>query len=184
MDNNILKKIEEDSYKKRPDVRVGDTVKLHLKIKEGSKERTQIFQGVVISIKGTGLSKNIVVRKISYGVGVEKIVPLHAPSLLKIEIVKRGKVRRAKLFYLREREGRKALKVSGVKDVYMTDEVEVPVEGEEELVEAPEEAEVVKEEVVEEEVKEEKETAEEVQEEKEEEKKEEVKKDKKEEKKK
>jgi large subunit ribosomal protein L19 len=184
MDNNILKKIEEDSYKKRPDVRVGDTVKLHLRIKEGSKERTQIFQGVVISIKGTGLSKNIVVRKISYGVGVEKIVPLHAPSLLKIEIVKRGKVRRAKLFYLREREGRKALKVSGVKDVYMTDEVEVPVEGEEELVEAPEEAEVVKEEVVEEEVKEEKETAEEVQEEKEEEKKEEVKKDKKEEKKK
>ena len=185
MDNNILKKIEEDSYKKRPDVRVGDTVKLHLKIKEGSKERTQIFQGVVISIKGTGLSKNIVVRKISYGVGVEKIVPLHAPSLLKIEIVKRGKVRRAKLFYLREREGRKALKVSGVKDVYMTDEVEVPVEGEEELVEVPEEAEVVKEEVVvEEEVKEEKETAEEVQEEKEEEKKEEVKKDKKEEKKK
>lgn len=184
MDNNILKKIEEDSYKKRPDVRVGDTVKLHLRIKEGSKERTQIFQGVVISIKGTGLSKNIVVRKISYGVGVEKIVPLHAPSLLKIEIVKRGKVRRAKLFYLREREGRKALKVSGVKDVYMTDEVEVPVEGEEELVEVPEEAEVVKEEVVEEEVKEEKETAEEVQEEKEEEKKEEVKKDKKEEKKK
>ena len=184
MDNNILKKIEEDSYKKRPDVRVGDTVKLHLRINEGSKERTQIFQGVVISIKGTGLSKNIVVRKISYGVGVEKIVPLHAPSLLKIEIVKRGKVRRAKLFYLREREGRKALKVSGVKDVYMTDEVEVPVEGEEELVEAPEEAEVVKEEVVEEEVKEEKETAEEVQEEKEEEKKEEVKKDKKEEKKK
>lgn len=179
-----MKKIEEDSYKKRPDVRVGDTVKLHLRIKEGSKERTQIFQGVVISIKGTGLSKNIVVRKISYGVGVEKIVPLHAPSLLKIEIVKRGKVRRAKLFYLREREGRKALKVSGVKDVYMTDEVEVPVEGEEELVEAPEEAEVVKEEVVEEEVKEEKETAEEVQEEKEEEKKEEVKKDKKEEKKK
>ena len=184
MDNNILKKIEEDSYKKRPDVRVGDTVKLHLRIKEGSKERTQIFQGVVISIKGTGLSKNIVVRKISYGVGVEKIVPLHAPVLLKVEVVKRGKVRRAKLFYLREREGRKALKVSGVKDVYMTDEVEVPVEGEEELVEAPEEAEVVKEEVVEEEVKEEKETAEEVQEEKEEEKKEEVKKDKKEEKKK
>jgi len=168
MDNKILKKIEEDSYKKRPDVKVGDTVKLHLRIKEGSKERTQIFQGVVISIKGTGLSKNVVVRKISYGVGVEKIVPLHAPALLKVEIVKRGKVRRAKLFYLREREGRRALKVSNVKDVYMTDEVEVPTEGEEELVEASEEAEVVKEEVVEEEVKEEKETTEEVKEEKEE----------------
>ncbi len=181
MDNKILKKIEEDSYKKRPDVKVGDTVKLHLRIKEGNKERTQIFQGVVISIKGTGLSKNIVVRKISYGVGVEKIVPLHAPVLAKIEIVKRGKVRRAKLFYLREREGRRALKVSNVKDVYMTDEVEVPVEGEEELVEAPEEAEVVKEEVVEEKAKEEKETTEEVKEEKEEEKKEDKKEETKEE---
>jgi len=149
MDNNILKKIEEDSYKKRPDVKVGDTVKLHLRIKEGAKERTQIFQGVVISIKGSGLSKNIVVRKISYGVGVEKIVPLHAPVLIKIEIVKRGTVRRAKLFYLRERVGRKALKVSNVKDIYMTDEVEVPVEGGEELVEVPEKAEVIKEEVVE-----------------------------------
>lgn len=148
MDNNILKKIEEDSYKKRPDVRVGDTVKLHLRIKEGSKERTQIFQGVVISIKGSGLSKNIVVRKISYGVGVEKIVPLHAPALLKIEVVKRGTVRRAKLFYLRERVGRRALKVSNVKDVYMTDEVEVPVEGEKEIEESP--VEEVETEVVEE----------------------------------
>ncbi|HQC39445.1 MAG TPA: 50S ribosomal protein L19, partial [Candidatus Dojkabacteria bacterium] len=98
MDNNLLNKIEQDSYKKRPDVKVGDSVKLHLKIKEGNKERTQIFQGVVISIKGTGLSKNIVVRKISYGIGVEKIVPLHSPVLSKIEIVKRGSVRRAKLF--------------------------------------------------------------------------------------
>jgi len=149
MDNNILKKIEEESYKKRPDVKVGDTIKLHLKVKEGIKERVQIFQGVVISIRGTGLSKNIIVRKISYGVGVEKIVPVHSPILSKIEVVKRGTVRRAKLFYLRERVGRKALKVSNLKDVYMTDEVEVPVENTENDVEEVVEAEVVKEEVVE-----------------------------------
>jgi len=132
-----LKKIEEASYKKRPDVKVGDTVKLSLRIKEGSKERTQIFQGVVIAIKGSGLSKNIVVRKISYGVGVEKIVPLHAPALQKIEIIKRGSVRRAKLFYLRERVGRRALKVNKLKDIYLTDEEEVvvPEEGEAETVE-------------------------------------------------
>lgn len=132
-----MKKIEEASYKKRPDVKVGDTVKLSLRIKEGSKERTQIFQGVVIAIKGSGLSKNIVVRKISYGVGVEKIVPLHAPALQKIEIIKRGSVRRAKLFYLRERVGRRALKVNKLKDIYLTDEEEVvvPEEGEAETVE-------------------------------------------------
>ncbi len=149
MDNNILKKIEEESYKKRPDVKVGDTIKLHLKVKEGNKERTQIFQGVVISIKGTGLSKNIIVRKISYGVGVEKIVPVHSPILSKIEVVKRGTVRRAKLFYLRKRVGRKALKVNNLKDVYMTDEVEVPVENTETDVEEVVEAEVVSEEVFE-----------------------------------
>lgn len=149
MDNNILKKIEEDSYKKRPDVKVGDTVKLSLKVKEGGKERTQVFEGVVIAITGRGLSKNIVVRKISYGVGVEKIVPLHAPVLQKIEIVKRGTVRRAKLFYLRDRVGRRALKVNKLQDVYMADEEEVvvPEEGEAEVVE---EAEVEDVEVVEE----------------------------------
>lgn len=162
MDNNILKKIEESSYKKRPDVKVGDTVKLSLRIKEGSKERTQIFQGVVIGIKGSGLSKNIVVRKISYGVGVEKIVPLHAPVLQKIEIIKRGSVRRAKLFYLRDRVGRRALKVNKLKDIYLTDEEEVvvPEEGEAETAEdsmVVEEAVVEEVEVVEENKEEEKE---------------------------
>jgi large subunit ribosomal protein L19 len=138
MDNNILNTIEQDSYKKRPDVKVGDSVKLHLKIKEGNKERIQVFQGVVISIKGTGLSRNLIVRKISHGVGVEKIVPLHSPVLSKIEIIKRGSVKKAKLFYLRKRVGRKALKVGNLKDVYMTDQEDIP-----------EEAEVVSEEVVE-----------------------------------
>jgi large subunit ribosomal protein L19 len=107
MDNNVIKKVEEGFYKKRPDVKVGDTVKLHLKIKEGSKERVQIFEGVVIGIKGSGLNKNLIVRKISYGVGVEKIVPLHAPALEKVEVVKRGTVRRSKLYYLRGRVGRR-----------------------------------------------------------------------------
>ena len=135
MNSNITKSIEKNQYKKRPDVRVGDTVKLHLKIKEGNKERIQVFQGVVIGLKGSDLDQNVTVRKISYGVGVEKVVPLHSNLLEKIEVVKRGTVRKSKLFYLRERVGRKALKVGNVKDVYLTDEVEVPVEGSEEVVE-------------------------------------------------
>ncbi|OGC45046.1 50S ribosomal protein L19 [candidate division WS6 bacterium RIFOXYC1_FULL_33_10] len=135
MNSNITKSIEKDQYKKRPDVRVGDTVKLHLKIKEGNKERIQVFQGVVIGLKGSDLDQNITVRKISYGIGVEKVVPLHSNLLEKIEVVKRGTVRKSKLFYLRERVGRRALKVGNVKDVYMTDEVEVPVEGDTEVVE-------------------------------------------------
>jgi large subunit ribosomal protein L19 len=151
MDTTMLNKIEEEQYKKRPDVKVGDTVKLHLKIKEGDRERVQVFEGVVISITGSGINKNLVVRKISYGVGVEKIVPLHSSILEKIEVVKRGTVRRSKLYYLRKRAGKRALKVGMSEDVYLTDEdeVTVPVEGEIE----PEQLE---EEVKEEEPKEEK----------------------------
>lgn len=131
----MLNSLEKAQLKKRPEVKVGDTVKLHIKIKEGSKERIQIFEGVVISIKGSGLSKNIVVRKISYGVGVEKIVPLHAPTLEKIEVVKRGSVRKSKLYYLRDRVGKRALKVGKTTDVYLTDEVEVVEEPKEEVAE-------------------------------------------------
>lgn len=129
MDNKILDTIEKDQYKKRPDIKVGDTVKMHLKIKEGNKERVQVFEGIVIGIKGVGLGKTVTVRKISYGVGVEKIVPLYTTMLEKVEIVKRGTVRKSKLYFLRGRVGRRALKVGNLKDVYMTDEVEVPVEG-------------------------------------------------------
>ncbi|HRY22411.1 MAG TPA: 50S ribosomal protein L19 [Candidatus Dojkabacteria bacterium] len=133
MDTNVIKKAEESFYKKRPDVRVGDTVRLHLKIKEGGKERIQVFEGVVIAIKGSGLSKNLVARKISYGVGVEKIVPFHAPALEKIEIVKRGSVRKSKLYYLRGRVGKRALKAGETTNIYLTDEedagVEIPVTG-------------------------------------------------------
>lgn len=139
MDTNILKVVESDQYKKRPDVKVGDTVKLHLNIKEGNKERVQVYEGVVIAINGSGLSKNITVRKISYGVGVEKVIPLHSNLLEKVEVVKRGTVRRSKLYFLRERVGRKALKINNVEDVYMTDEEEVAEEVANEEVEATEE---------------------------------------------
>ena len=111
MDSKILKKVENKYYKDLPKVNVGDTVELRLKIKEGSKERTQIFKGIVLSIRGAGLSKNIVVRKISYGIGVEKIIPLHSPELESIKIVKKGSPRRSKLYYMRERVGKKAMKV-------------------------------------------------------------------------
>ncbi|HNW23184.1 MAG TPA: 50S ribosomal protein L19 [Candidatus Dojkabacteria bacterium] len=134
MDNKILESIEKEQYKKRPSIKVGDTVKMHLKIKEGNKERVQVFQGVIIGIKGTGLSQTVTVRKISYGVGVEKIVPLYSTMLEKIEIIKRGTVRKSKLYFLRGRVGRRALKVSNVKDVYETDELEVPEEGKDESV--------------------------------------------------
>jgi large subunit ribosomal protein L19 len=139
MDTKVFTQVEEGQYKKRPEVRVGDTVKLHLKIKEAGRERTQVFEGVVISITGSGINKNIVVRKISYGVGVEKIVPLHSTILEKIEVVKRGSVRRSKLYYLRKRGGKKALKVGMEQDLYLTDEEEVETPIEEELEEKKEE---------------------------------------------
>lgn len=92
-----------------PEIRVGDTVKLHQKIKEGEKERIQIFEGVVIAQKhGKGVSGSIIARKIIDGVGVEKMIPLHSPNLVKIEVVAHGKTRRAKLYFLRDRIGKKS----------------------------------------------------------------------------
>jgi len=92
-----------------PDIRPGDTVKVHQKIKEKDKERIQIFEGLVLARKhGKGISATITVRKVISGVGVEKIFPIHSPSIDKIEVVKRSKVRRAKLYYLREAKGKKA----------------------------------------------------------------------------
>ena len=91
------------------DIRPGDTVRVHQKIKEGNKERLQVFEGVVLARKhGKGINATITVRKISSGVGVERIFPIHSPSLDKIEVVKHSKVRRAKLYYLREAKGKKA----------------------------------------------------------------------------
>ena len=97
------------SEKEMPDIRPGDVVRVHQKIKEGDKERVQIFEGVVIARKhGKGVSSTITVRKVVEGVGVERIIPVHAPSINKIEVVKSSKVRRSKLYYLRTAKGTKA----------------------------------------------------------------------------
>ncbi len=93
---------------KIPEFSPGDTVKVHVKIKEGDKERIQVFEGIVLQKKGKGVSQSFTVRKISSGVGVERIFPLHSPFVSEVEVVKRGKVRRAKLFYLRKMKGKAA----------------------------------------------------------------------------
>ena len=91
-----------------PQANVGDTVRVHVKVTEGTRERIQVFEGTVIAKKHGGISETITVRRISYGVGCEKVFPLHSPSIVKIETVRRGKVRRAKLYYLRDRVGKNA----------------------------------------------------------------------------
>ena len=91
-----------------PDFRAGDTLKVHVKVVEGNKTRVQLFQGVVIARSGAGVSETFTVRKVSYGVGVERTFPLHTPIIDKIEVVTRGDVRRAKLYYLRDLRGKKA----------------------------------------------------------------------------
>ena len=91
-----------------PVVTVGDTVRVPLKVKEGNRERIQIFEGTVIAKKHGGIEETFTVRRISYGIGVEKVFPLHAPSIEKVEVVRHGKVRRAKLYYLRDRVGKAA----------------------------------------------------------------------------
>jgi large subunit ribosomal protein L19 len=91
-----------------PDFAPGDTLKVHVRVIEGTKERVQVFQGAVIRRQGSGLRETFTVRKVSYGVGVERTFPLHAPTIAKIEVVTRGDVRRAKLYYLRDRVGKAA----------------------------------------------------------------------------
>jgi large subunit ribosomal protein L19 len=86
----------------------GDEVKVHVKVIEGNKERIQVFQGNVIGIQGSGVAETYTVRKVSYGVGVERTFPLHTPTVAKLEVIRRGDVRRAKLYYLRERSGKSA----------------------------------------------------------------------------
>ncbi len=91
-----------------PEFRSGDTVKVHVRLKEGEKERIQIFEGLVIARKHGGISETFTVRKMSSGIGVERVFPLHAPSVAKIEVIRHGRVRRAKLYYLRDRRGKAA----------------------------------------------------------------------------
>lgn len=107
--NDIIKEIEKEQLKETTaDFAVGDTVKVYGKIKEGNRERIQVFEGTVIKRQGGSNRETFTVRKNSNGVGVEKTWPLHSPNVEKIEVVRRGKVRRAKLFYLRERSGKSA----------------------------------------------------------------------------
>ena len=91
-----------------PDFRPGDTVKVHVRVVEGSRERIQIFQGVVIARRGSGVRESFTVRKVSFGVGVERTFPVHTPSIKQLEVVTQGRVRRAKLYYLRDRVGKAA----------------------------------------------------------------------------
>ena len=106
---NLIDQIEAGELKKEaPAVRTGDTVRAHIRIVEGEKERTQVFEGIVIRLHGGGARETMTVRKISFGVGVERILPLHSPRLEKVEVVKRAKVRRAKLYYLRDLRGKAA----------------------------------------------------------------------------
>ncbi len=112
--NDIIRSIEEAQLKKEiVDFRVGDTIKVYGRIKEGNRERIQVFEGVVLKRQGGSSRETFTVRKTSNGIGVEKTWPLHSPNVEKIEVVRRGKVRRAKLHYLRERVG-KAAKVKAV----------------------------------------------------------------------
>ena len=107
--NDIIKNIEAEQMKESvPEFGVGDTVKVYAKIKEGEKERIQVFEGTVIGMRGEGLRESFTVRRVSYGVGVERVFPLHSPKVAKVEVVRHGKVRRAKLYYLRDRVGKAA----------------------------------------------------------------------------
>ena len=106
---DLMKAFTDKQLKAEPPVaQIGDTVRVHVRVKEGSRERIQVFEGTVIAKKHGGLEQTITVRRISYGVGVEKVFPIHAPAVEKIEVVRHGKVRRAKLYYLRDRVGKSA----------------------------------------------------------------------------
>jgi large subunit ribosomal protein L19 len=105
---NLAELEKEQLRKDLPDFNPGDTVKVHVKVREGDKERIQVFEGVVIGRRGGGVRETFTVRKVSYGVGVERVFPVHSPGVARIEVVRRGKVRRAKLYYLRALRGKAA----------------------------------------------------------------------------
>ena len=106
---DLIKELNKETLQNEvPSVQIGDTVRVHVKVKEGSRERIQVFEGTVIAKKHGGIEETITVRRISYGVGVEKVFPVHSPSISTIEVVRSGKVRRAKLYYLRDRVGKGA----------------------------------------------------------------------------
>jgi len=109
---SIIEKIESEQLKKDlTEFKVGDTVKVHTRVVEGDKERIQIYSGIVIGRKGVGLNANFTVRRVSYGEGVERVFPLHSPRIAKVEVERKGSVRRAKLNFLRDRKGKSATTV-------------------------------------------------------------------------
>lgn len=133
---DIIKSIEHEQLKNKiPELKVGNTVKVHVKIKEGNKERIQIFEGTIIKVQGGGVNQTFTVRKISYGVGVEKTFLVHSPLVEKVELVRVGKARRARLFYLRDRVGKASktkeqvgARIEDKEIVIKEDLVEEPVE--------------------------------------------------------
>ena len=140
---DIIKSIEHEQLKNRiPDLKVGDTVRVHQRIKEGNRERIQVFEGIIIKKQGGSVNATFTVRRIAYGVGVEKTFLVHSPLVEKVEVVRVGKARRAKLYYLRDRLGKSAKTKEKVGARIETKELTIK----EELVEEP--AEEVKEEVV------------------------------------
>ena len=140
---DIIKSIEHEQMKNKiPYLKVGDTVKVHVRVKEGNRERIQVFEGIVIKKQGGGVNETFTVRRISYGVGVEKTFLIHSPAVEKVEVIRVGKARRAKLFYLRDRLGKSAKTKEKVGARIETKELTIK----EELVEEP--AEEVKEEAI------------------------------------
>jgi len=105
---DLIKKIAAEQTKDLPDIKAGDTVRVYFKIIEGKTERIQQYEGLVIAMKNAGIGQTFIVRKVSYGVGVERVFPLHSPRIEKIEVLRCGKVRRAKLYYIRTKIGKKA----------------------------------------------------------------------------
>lgn len=142
---DIVKSIEHEQLKNAiPDIKVGNTVKVHVRIKEGNKERIQVFEGIVIKKQGGGVNETFTVRKISYGVGVEKTFLIHSPLVEKVEVVRVGKARRAKLYYLRERTGKASktkemvgARIENREITIKEDLAEAPAEVVEEVAEAP-----------------------------------------------
>ena len=145
---DIIKSIEHEQLKNTiPDLKVGNTVRVHVKIKEGNKERIQVFEGIIIKKQGGGVNATFTVRKISYGVGVEKTFLIHSPLVEKVEVVRVGKARRAKLYYLRERTGKASktkemvgARIENKEITVKEDLVEEVVETSVETATAPEEA--------------------------------------------
>ena len=110
MFENLIRKVEEGSdSNNHPDFNAGDTLKVSVRVREGDKTRLQVFEGIVIAKRGSGVSETFTVRKVSYGVGVERVFPINSPRVEKIEVIRRGKVRRAKLYYLCDRVGKAAI---------------------------------------------------------------------------